>query len=138
MGSLQSALVGFALCRLLRVRQFGPQENVILQTTAVAAATLPLAGGFVSIIPALEMLDPPVRLSTGQIFLWCTGISFFGVFFAVPLRRQVCVCGGCKRKEGAGGFLIGGKEDEMRMSAARSIHTSDGKGEKGGTNFYFI
>ena len=91
MGSLQSALVGFAFCRLFRVRDFGPHHNVILQTTAVAAATLPLAGGFVSIIPALEMLDPPIKLSTMQIFLWCTGISFFGVFFAVPLRRQVCM-----------------------------------------------
>lgn len=31
-------------------------ENVALQTTAVAAGTMPLAGGFVGIIPALTLL----------------------------------------------------------------------------------
>jgi hypothetical protein len=33
MGSLQSALLGFGLCKLFRVQPFGPQENVMLQTT---------------------------------------------------------------------------------------------------------
>ncbi len=89
MGSVQSALIGFAICRLFRVSPFGPLQNVILQTVAVASATLPLAGGFVSIIPALGMLDPPVRLSVAQLLLWCIGVAFFGVFFAVPLREQV-------------------------------------------------
>ncbi len=46
MGSLQSALVGFGLCRLLRIKPFGPTENVMLQTIAVATATMPLAGGW--------------------------------------------------------------------------------------------
>ncbi len=89
MGSLQSALVGFGICRLLRITPFEPKHNVMLQTVAVAAATLPLAGGFVSVIPAMEMLDPPMRLSFWGLVLWCCAIAFFGVFFAVPLRRQV-------------------------------------------------
>ena len=89
MGSLQSALLGFGICRLAKIKPFDSSHHVILQTTAVAAATLPLAGGFVSIIPALEMLDVPVRLSFLQLVLWCVGIAFFGVFFAVPLRTQL-------------------------------------------------
>ncbi|KAK9731905.1 OPT superfamily [Basidiobolus ranarum] len=48
MMSLQSSLLGFVLFRLFRnwqQIQFGVAENVILQTTAVATATMPLAGG---------------------------------------------------------------------------------------------
>lgn len=33
MGSLQSALLGFGLCKLLHITPFGPHENVMLQTT---------------------------------------------------------------------------------------------------------
>jgi len=35
---------------------FSPLENVALQTTAVAAGTMPLAGGFVGVIPALALM----------------------------------------------------------------------------------
>ena len=50
--SLQSALLGFGICRLgeklelpgLR-EPLTPLENVVIQTTAVATATMPLAGG---------------------------------------------------------------------------------------------
>ncbi|KAJ1654374.1 OPT super [Dispira simplex] len=100
MMSLQSSLVGFVLfkllARFLRV-PFGPAENVILQTTAVATATMPLAGGFVGIVPALGMLTKsdhpggPVVLNFGQLLLWGMGLAFFGVFFAIPLRRQTII-----------------------------------------------
>jgi uncharacterized oligopeptide transporter (OPT) family protein len=30
-----------------------------------------------------------VHLSTGSLLLWTLSVAFFGVFFAVPLRRQV-------------------------------------------------
>ncbi|KAM9969003.1 hypothetical protein ACTFIW_000410 [Dictyostelium discoideum] len=59
MGSLQSTLLGFLFFKVfakhfqIRFNQF---ENVLLQTVAVATATMPLAGGFVGIIPALKML----------------------------------------------------------------------------------
>eukprot|EP00965_Chrysotila_dentata_P153753 5082984-Pleurochrysis_carterae.AAC.1 len=39
-------------------RPFTVHENVVVQTVAVATATLPLAGGFVGIIPALKMIEP--------------------------------------------------------------------------------
>lgn len=96
MGSIQSALLGFGIfqlpwrsCGLGRnTRPFGPLENVVVQTVSVATATLPLAGGFIGIIPALGMLDPPVVLSTGQLLAWAAALTYFGIFFAVPLRRQ--------------------------------------------------
>lgn len=48
MMSLQSSLLGFAIFKpfqpMLRYK-FGPIENVVLQTTAVATATMPLAAG---------------------------------------------------------------------------------------------
>lgn len=95
MGSIQSALLGFGifrlpwrLCGVRRCRHFGPLENVVVQTIAVATATLPLAGGFIGIIPALGMLDPPIVLSTSQQLLWAAALTYFGIFFAVPLRRQ--------------------------------------------------
>ena len=94
MGSIQSALIGFGLFQLplpglgQRSAPFGPHENVVVQTVSVAAATLPLAGGFVGIIPALKMLDPPVVLGVREQLLWCAALTYFGIFFAVPLRRQ--------------------------------------------------
>ncbi|KAG0269746.1 hypothetical protein BGZ95_001919 [Linnemannia exigua] len=33
----------------------------------------------------------PVFLSAGEMILWCLAIAFFGVFIAVPLRRQVII-----------------------------------------------
>jgi uncharacterized oligopeptide transporter (OPT) family protein len=102
--SLQSALLGFAifklrplLPRLFDSRPFTPQENVVLQTTAVATGTMPLAAGLVGIIPALGMMTPeqdgrdPIVLSYTNLVLWCLAVAFFGVFLAVPLRRQVIV-----------------------------------------------
>ncbi|KAM9992407.1 hypothetical protein ACTFIY_009862 [Dictyostelium cf. discoideum] len=69
MGSLQSTLLGFLFFKVfakhfqIRFNQF---ENVLLQTVAVATATMPLAGGFVGIIPALKMLyDDEINNSNG-------------------------------------------------------------------------
>ncbi|KAH8083524.1 putative oligopeptide transporter [Filobasidium floriforme] len=104
MMSLQSSLLGFAIFKLPLPRFLSPpdrpftaQENVVVQTTAVATGTLPLAAGLVGIIPALEQLDltldgvGPMRLSFWQLIGWSIGICFFGVFLAVPLRKQVIV-----------------------------------------------
>lgn len=119
MMSLQSALLGYAIFLLpvpsfllsfirtlprplrllldLEGRPFSPQENVVLQTTAVATGTLPLAAGLVGIIPALEQLDwildgsHPIRLGYWSLAGWSIGICFFGVFLAAPLRKQVIV-----------------------------------------------
>lgn len=129
MMSLQSALLGYGIfAGLMRLplpsairptRAFTPQENVVLQTTAVATGTLPLAAGLVGIIPAMEMLDferdgeHPIFLGWGSLMAWSAAVAFFGydsvevlksssslsladdtsriysVFLAAPLRRQV-------------------------------------------------
>jgi len=95
MGSLQSTILGFLAFRLIgnflarhkyQFAHFTYLENVVLQTAAVATATMPLAGGFVGIIPALASIGKP--LNYWQLILWSFGIAFFGVFFAVPLRVQ--------------------------------------------------
>lgn len=73
-------------------------ENVLAQTVAVAAATLPLAAGFVGIVPALRILESKGELPPGQALplqsggsqiIWCLAVCFLGVFLAVPLRSYV-------------------------------------------------
>eukprot|EP00123_Amoebidium_parasiticum_P014363 comp22462_c0_seq1/m.33813 comp22462_c0_seq1/g.33813 ORF comp22462_c0_seq1/g.33813 comp22462_c0_seq1/m.33813 type:complete len:664 (-) comp22462_c0_seq1:165-2156(-) len=98
MGSLQTALLGYGIFQalyLLHVPGFRepltPLEHVVLQTTAVAVATMPLAAGFVGVIPALAMLkEEEGRMvpTVLQNILWSLSVAFFGLFVAVPLRRQ--------------------------------------------------
>ncbi|ORZ09074.1 OPT oligopeptide transporter protein-domain-containing protein [Lobosporangium transversale] len=106
MMSLQSSLLGFAIFKVAKpylTVPFGPAENIVLQSIAVATGTMPLAAGFVGIIPALQMMNTddnpprngkeggPIVLSATELILWCLAIAFFGVFIAVPLRKQVIV-----------------------------------------------
>ncbi|KAJ2960127.1 hypothetical protein NQZ79_g4497 [Umbelopsis isabellina] len=100
MMSLQSSLLGYAMFKPFKSklrRAFGPIENVVLQTTAVATATMPLAAGFVGIIPALQSMteeDHPgggLTFSSRQLIVWSLGVAFFGVFFAIPLRTQTII-----------------------------------------------
>lgn len=125
--SLQSALIGYLLSRFLPT-PITAQENIVLQTTAVATGTvrimptiqyvtnitvqMPLAAGFVGILPALGLLDetrdgvPPVHLSWLSVIGWSCAVAFFGcvtpmspfyvgpyifksVFLSPPLRKQV-------------------------------------------------
>ncbi|KAG8906328.1 hypothetical protein FRB99_007108 [Tulasnella sp. 403] len=94
--SLQSALLGYLMARLIpSISPLTPRENVVLQTTATATGTMPLAAGFVGIIPALSLLDKrvdgsePVVLSWLGSIAWSCSIAYFGVFLAAPLRKQV-------------------------------------------------
>ncbi|GAA5992889.1 hypothetical protein JCM10908_001392 [Rhodotorula pacifica] len=104
MMSLQASLLGFAVFKVLPKsglfdnRPLTIHENIVLQTTAVATGTLPLAAGFVGVIPALGMLTPeldggaePLILSFRSLLAWSFGVAFFGVFLAVPLRKEVVV-----------------------------------------------
>lgn len=85
MMSLQSALLGFAIFKVLPTlpkffpasKPLTPQENVVLQTTAVATGTMPLAAGLVGIIPALGMMNlkedgrEGIVLGYGHLVIWC-------------------------------------------------------------------
>ncbi|KAI0084123.1 oligopeptide transporter [Irpex rosettiformis] len=96
MMSLQSALIGFLFSKFLRTPMTA-QENIVLQTTAVATGTMPLAAGFVGILPALGLLEedrdgvPPLKLSWVSAIGWSCAVAFFGVFLSPPLRKQVIV-----------------------------------------------
>ncbi|GMM42667.1 hypothetical protein DAHU10_035770 [Hanseniaspora uvarum] len=78
---------------------FTDVENVYCQSIAVAVGTSALSLGFVGIVPAIQKfltieeaggLDLSI-LSYKQLLYWGTGLAFFGVFFAVPLRSQVVI-----------------------------------------------
>ena len=81
--SIQSALIGFLISRLLPT-PLTPQEVIVVQTTAVATGTMPLAAGFVGILPALTLLEeerdgsPPIYLSFAGAIGWSCAVAFFG------------------------------------------------------------
>lgn len=96
---MPSALIGFAyfksVARYINY-PFTPVENVLVTTVAGAVGTMPLGCGFVGIMPALNFLlkreeNGPLVLGTGKLIIWAVGICFFGVVFAVPLRREVII-----------------------------------------------
>ena len=80
---------------------FSDVEIVYVQSMAVAVGTGPLAYGFVGVIPAIEKFvtreESGYTREKGQLFtlnqllVWSAALAFFGIFFAVPLRKQVIV-----------------------------------------------
>ncbi|KAF7771568.1 hypothetical protein Agabi119p4_5879 [Agaricus bisporus var. burnettii] len=96
MMSIQSALIGFLISRMFSA-PLTPQEVIVVQTTAVATGTMPLAAGFVGILPALGLLSeerdgtPPIRLSWLAAIGWSCSVAYFGVFLSPPIRKQVIV-----------------------------------------------
>ncbi|KAM5345582.1 hypothetical protein ACJ41O_011443 [Fusarium nematophilum] len=97
--SMPASLMGFGIFKLLAPHlrfPFSPVENVLLQSVACGMAIMPLGCGFVGVIPALNYLlardeQGPINLSTWQLIVWSLGLCYFGVVFAVPLRRQVII-----------------------------------------------
>lgn len=97
--AMPSALIGFAyfkvVARTLKL-PFTPVENVLVQSVAGSVGTMPLGCGFVGVIPALNfLLKPeeggPLDISLWKLIVWSVGICFFGVVFAVPLRREMII-----------------------------------------------
>lgn len=103
MMSLPSALLGFAVFKSLQKKlsfEFTDVENVFVQSVSVAVATGPLAYGFIGIIPAIEKFltneesgyEKGVNLNPiWKLILWSAGVAFFGVFFAIPLRKEYVI-----------------------------------------------
>ncbi|KIY73454.1 oligopeptide transporter [Cylindrobasidium torrendii FP15055 ss-10] len=96
MMSLQSSLIGFLISRMLPT-PLTPQELVVVQTTSTATGTMPLAAGFVGILPALSKLEedrdgsPPIHLTWAAAIGWSFAVAFFGVFMSPPIRKQVII-----------------------------------------------
>lgn len=99
MMTMPASLMGFGIFRLLAPHldfPFSPVENVLVQSVAGGMAIVPLGCGFVGVIPAMEdLLRPeeqgPFRFSMWKLIIWSLGLCYFGVIFAVPLRRQVII-----------------------------------------------
>ncbi|KAM0349268.1 hypothetical protein ACHAPU_003677 [Fusarium lateritium] len=97
--SMPASLMGFGIFKLLAPHlrfPFSPVENVLLQSVACGMAIMPLGCGFVGVIPALNYLlahdeQGPIVLSTWKLIVWSLGLCYFGVVFAVPLRKQVII-----------------------------------------------
>ncbi len=97
--AMPSALIGFAyfkvVARTLKL-PFTPVENVLVQSVAGSVGTMPLGCGFVGVIPALNYLlkpeeNGPLDISLGKLIVWSVGVCFFGVVFAVPLRKEMII-----------------------------------------------
>ena len=132
--AMPSALIGFAyfksVARYIKY-PFTPVENVLVTTVAGAVGTMPLGCGFVGVMPALNFLlkseeNGPLVLGTGKLIIWAIGICFFGVVFAVPLRREVIIREKLKFPSGtATALIIGvlhGNQDGDGDGAAKKQH----------------
>ncbi|KAI9690096.1 MAG: hypothetical protein M1820_010035 [Bogoriella megaspora] len=97
--AMPSALIGFAFFKSVSRfidYPFTPVENVLVQSVAGSVGTMPLGCGFVGVVPALNYLlkpeeNGPLDIALWKLIVWAVGICFFGVAFAVPLRREVII-----------------------------------------------
>ncbi len=95
--SITAAVISFAIFRTMShalSRPYTSKENVITATAGSSAGTMASAAGLTSSIPALEMIlreQGAGNLPYLKLVLWGVGIAFLGVFFAIPLRRQLIV-----------------------------------------------
>ncbi|KAM9885699.1 OPT oligopeptide transporter [Verticillium dahliae] len=97
--TMPASLMGFGLFRSFARHlsfPFSPVENVLVQTVAGSMAIMPLGCGFVGVLPAMNyLLTPeeqgPITLEAWKLIVWSLGLCYFGVVFAVPLRRQVII-----------------------------------------------
>ncbi|KAL1916348.1 uncharacterized protein VTP21DRAFT_5965 [Calcarisporiella thermophila] len=72
---------------------FGPKENCTAQSAASAAGGL--SAGFVSAIPAMYRLGllqvENLNRDMVHITLWTIAAAFYGLFFAIPLRKHFVI-----------------------------------------------
>ena len=146
--AMPAALIGFAFFKSVARfidYPFTPVENVLVQTVAGAVGTMPLGVGAVAVLPALNfLLEPsengPLELGIGRLIIWSVGICFFGVFVAVPLRKQVIIREKLRFPSGTAtalmiGVLHGNDEkqtdggDPMQMIRSRSIGSPAQRGD---------
>jgi uncharacterized oligopeptide transporter (OPT) family protein len=84
--SIVSAVLAFALFSVMGKR-LSVLETNISQTAGSAAGAMASAAGLVAAIPAMQMLG--FDFAWYELMGWALGVAYLGVFFAVPLRRQV-------------------------------------------------
>ncbi|TKJ38380.1 hypothetical protein CEE37_12735 [candidate division LCP-89 bacterium B3_LCP] len=95
--SITAAVISFAIFKTISgtlSRPYTDKENLITATAGSSAGTMASAAGLTASIPALELIlqeQGKAPLTYGQLILWGIAIAFLGVFFAVPLRKQMIV-----------------------------------------------
>ncbi|KAJ9085043.1 hypothetical protein DSO57_1017734 [Entomophthora muscae] len=123
---LFGAILGFAILkavstlpRVLGGGPFGMKENCSVQTAATAAGGLSV--GFISGIPAMFRLGlmPPLEECWARFYLWTVAAAFYGMCFAVPLRRYYII----KQK------LVFPSATAAALTI-RSLHTCDNEDSK--------
>ncbi len=87
-GSLIAAILGYSVFATLKPRKaFTPLETNIAQTSGSAAGAMASAAGLLSAVPAMTMLGH--KFSYLELTLWAGSVAGLGVFYAIPLRRQM-------------------------------------------------
>ncbi|MCA9258700.1 MAG: OPT/YSL family transporter, partial [Planctomycetales bacterium] len=84
--SIVAAVLSFAVFAAAG-RRLSVLETNIAQTAGSAAGYMSSAAGLLAPIPALQMSGYEFTWQT--LMLWAYSVGFLGVFFAVPLRRQM-------------------------------------------------
>ena len=85
-GSLIAAILGFGLFMAMG-RSLSVLECNITQTAGSAAGTMASAAGLLAAVPAMSLLG--FEIPVPGLLLWGLSVAYLGVFFAVPLRRQM-------------------------------------------------
>ncbi|MBR9804093.1 OPT family oligopeptide transporter [bacterium] len=90
--SIISAVLSFSLFSVINglfpdVRRLSTLETNIAQTAGSSAGYMSSAAGLLAPIPALMLLG--VYFDWQTLLVWSVSVAFLGVFFAVPLRRQM-------------------------------------------------
>ncbi len=91
-GSLIAAILGFSVFASLGrmgliKKKYSILEANITQTAGSAAGTMTSAAGLLAPIPAMRMMG--YEFTYVQLTIWAISVAYLGVFFAVPLRRQM-------------------------------------------------
>jgi uncharacterized oligopeptide transporter (OPT) family protein len=83
--SLITAILGYAILKPL-CSNYSILENNITATAGCAAGGMSSALGCTTMIPALDMLDHPMSITT--LYIWGFCVALIGIFYIVPLRKQ--------------------------------------------------
>lgn len=87
-GSLIAAILGYSVFAVLKPKKaFTPLETNIAQTAGSAAGAMASAAGLLSAVPAMTMLGH--KFSYFELTAWAASVAGLGIFYAIPLRRQM-------------------------------------------------
>ena len=84
--SIITAVLGFALFAVVG-RRLSVLETNTAQTTGSAAGSMSSAAGLLAAVPAMNLLGHEIPWPA--LMMWSVAVAFLGVFYAVPLRRQM-------------------------------------------------